>query len=63
MKKSYNLERITKLTELYGTSDGEELIKAMKQDVSAVSKLLKRQRKEAKYNGLDYARIGTDNWK
>jgi len=58
-----NEKRITKLIELYGTTDGEELIKAMKKDVSAISKLLKQLRKEDDYDGLNYARIGANNWK
>jgi len=46
-----NNKRIKKLTELYGTVDGEELIKAMKKDIKAISKTVKWQRKEDKYNG------------
>ena len=58
-----NAEHIKKLIEVYGTTDGEVLIKAMKKDVSIISKELKRLRKVDKYNGLNYARIGADNWK
>ena len=58
-----NNKRIKKLTELYGTVDGEELIKAMKKDIKAISKTVKWQRREDNYNGLNYARVGADNWK
>jgi len=56
-------EHFVELMLLYDTTDAEELMLLMTEDLNTISKAIKRERKRDDYNGLNFARIGADNWK
>ena len=59
-----NLEHFEKLIEVYGTADAEEILAAMKEDVHTIKKAIKSHNKRESSTGfLNFARIGSDNWK
>ena len=60
-----NTEHFAKLTEVYGTSDADEILAAMKEDVHIIKRAIKHHNKHKResYTGLNFARIGSDNWK
>ena len=56
------LKRIKKLIDVYGTSDTEELITAMRSDIKYI---LRRQKHEDSRNDkseLGYSRVSSDRW-
>ena len=56
------LKRIKKLIEVYGTSDTEELVTAMRSDIKYIIRRQKHEDSRDSNSELGYSRVSSDRW-
>ena len=56
------LKRIKKLIDLYGTDDVEELVNAMRKDISYIIRKQKHEDNRESQSELGYSRVSSDRW-
>lgn len=56
------LKRIKKLIEIYGTSDTEELVNALRSDIKYIIRRQKHEDSRDNKSELGYSRVSSDRW-